>query len=364
MPKPNFVLTTFQKNELYKQLCLQIGFPIRTKLDCKKVSELIENSGLSGISESTIYRLFLLSTNVNHPYLHTLNILVQFCGYKDWNEFETVQNETEQFIFGFGKFQTSNSNLKSLITVCIHTNELKPLLLYTEQFEDVNNEKPKAKFAEEIFQSVLTNQNNDSFFKKFSHFSVIREHFFEILADPTFSIPGYEAGIQYYLKGLKHEASDKDLQDVIFGNCLLFRHYYITKQKDKALKIGKVLFAELKLSPEQLDKLHMFPVARYWSCMLMYFDLNNQSKASFRFFEQLLDELSKKMNLLTIEEQRIVFYSLAESLAMNTILQEAQHLQLKALFAHLFEFFPKHLIEQNLDKIVPYFNKNSSIYQF
>jgi hypothetical protein len=98
--------------------------------------------------------------------------------------------------------------------------------------------------------------------------------------------------------------------------------------------------------------------------MLMYFDLNNQSKASFRFFEQLLDELSKKMNLLTIEEQRIVFYSLAESLAMNTILQEAQHLQLKALFAHLFEFFPKHLIEQNLEKIVPYFNKNSSIYQF
>lgn len=364
MPKPNFVITSYQKNELYKQLCLKIGFPIRTKLDCKKVSELIEHAGLSSISESTIYRLFLLSTNENHPYLHTLNILVQFCGYKDWNEFETVQNETEQFVFGFGKFQSSNSNFKSLIAVCIHTNELKPLLHYTEQFDSNNNEKHKAKFAEEIFQSVLTNKQNDSFFKKFSHFSVIREHFFEMLADPTFSIPGYEAGIQYYLKGLKHETSDKDLQDVIFGNCLLFRHYYITHQTDKAQKMGKFLFAELKLNPEQLTKLHMFPVARYWSCKLMYLDLNNQSKATVRFFEQLLDELSKKLSLLTIEEQRIVFYSLAESLALNTILQEAQHRQLKALFAHLFEFFPKHLIEQKLDKIVPYFNKNSSIYQF
>jgi hypothetical protein len=363
MPKPNFVITSFQKNELYKQLCLQIGFPIRTKLDCKKVNELIEHAGLSGISESTIYRLFLLATNVNHPYLHTLNILVQFCGYKDWNEFETVQNETEQFVFGLGKFQTKNSNFKSLITVCIHTNELKPLLQYTEQFDSHTNEKHKQKFAEEIFQSVLTNKNNDSFFKKFSHLSVIREHFFELLADPTFSIPGYEAGIQYYLKGLKHEASDKDLQDVIFGNCLLFRHYYISQQKDKAQKIGKFLFAELNLRPEQLAILHMFPVARSWSCKLMYLDLNKQSKATFKFFEQLLDELSKKLSLLTIEAQRIIFYSLAEALALNSILQEAQHLQLKGLFAHLFEFFPKHLIEQKLDKIVPYFNKNSSMYQ-
>lgn len=151
MPKPNFVITGFQKNELYKQLCLQIGFPIRTKLDCKKVSELIEHAGLSSISESTIYRLFLLSTNENHPYLHTLNILVQFCGYQDWNEFETVQNESEQFVFGFGKFQTNNSNFKSLIAVCIHTDELKPLLLYTEQFDGHTNEIHKAKFAEEIF---------------------------------------------------------------------------------------------------------------------------------------------------------------------------------------------------------------------
>lgn len=364
MPKPNFVISSFQKNEVFKQLCLQIGFPIRTKLDCKKVSELIEHAGLSSISESTIYRLFLLPSNNNQPYLHTLNILVQYCGYKDWHEFESIQNETEQFIFGFGNFSNKSTQFKSLIAVCIHSDELKPLISYTEQFDSYTNEKHKLKFAEEIFQSVLTNKHNDSFFNKFSHFSVIREHFFEILADPTFSIPGYEAGIQYYLKGLKHESSDKDLQDVIFGNCLLFRHYYTTQQKDKAQKIGKFLFAELQLSPEQLAKLHMFPVARYWSCKLMYLDLNKQSKATLKFFEQLLDELSKKLSILAIEEQRIIFYSLAEALALNAILQEAQHMQLKGLFAHLFEYFPKNLIEQKLDKIVPYFNKNSSIYQF
>jgi hypothetical protein len=364
MPKPNFVISSFQKNELFKQLCLQIGFPIRTKLDCKKVSELIEHAGLSSISESTIYRLFLLPSNNNQPYLHTLNILVQYCGYKDWHEFESIQNETEQFIFGFGNFSNKSTQFKSLIAVCIHSDELKPLISYTEQFDSYTNEKHKLKFAEEIFQSVLTNKHNDSFFKKFSHFSVIREHFFEILADPTFSIPGYEAGIQYYLKGLKHESSDKDLQDVIFGNCLLFRHYYTTQQKDKAQKIGRFLFTELKLTQDHFNNLHMFPVARYWSCQLMYLEMLQQIKPTFEFYEKLIDDLQQRMVLMTTEEQRIVFYSLGEALMMNSILSEAHQLQLKGLFAHLFEFFPKQLQNQRLSKIVPYFNKNSSIYQF
>ena len=364
MPKPNFVITSFQKNELYKQLCLQIGFPIRTKLDCKKVSELIEAAGLPGISESTLYRLFLLQSNRNHPYLHTLTILVQFCGYKDWNDFETVQNATENFVFGFGNFTNNSSQFKSLIAVCIHSDELKPLISYTEQFETYTEAQHKAKFAEEIFQALLSNKQNDNFFKKFSHFSIIREHFFELLADPTFSIPGYEAGIQYYLKGLKYETSNKDLQDVVFGNCLLFRHYFITRQEEKALKIGRFLFEELHLTQDQFIKLHMFPVARYWSCHLMYLEMLQQIKATLEFYEKLIDGLHKRLKQLTTEEQRIVFYSLGEALVMNSILSETHQLQLRSLFSHLFEFFPKHLQNQSLSKVVPYFNKNSSIYQF
>lgn len=364
MPKPNFVITDFQKNELYKKLCVKIGFPIRTKTDCKKISELIEKEGLPGVSESTIYRLFLLKPSNNQPYLHTLNIFAKFCGYADWDEFETVQTETENFIHGFGQFQSKSSNFKSLIAICIHRNELKPLEFYTEQFDHITETNHKEKFAEEIFQAVLTNKNNDSFFKSFYHFSVIREYFFEILADPTFAIPGYEQGIYYYLQDLNHEVSTKDLQDVVFGNCLLFRHYFISKQLEKAKKKGEFLFVKLNLSEEQLSAIHIFPVARYLACKLLYFEMRQELSQAQAFFEWLLHYCSIRIKTATDEEQRILFYSLGEALVMSALFNVAHHEQLKYLFNHLFQLLPNRLINQQLDKIVPYFNKNSSIYQF
>jgi hypothetical protein len=38
----------------------------------------------------------------------------------------------------------------------------------------------KEKFAEEIFQAVLTNKNNALFFKKFSHFPAIYLTFYQV----------------------------------------------------------------------------------------------------------------------------------------------------------------------------------------
>lgn len=364
MPKPNFVLSSHQKTELFKKLCIQVGFPIRTKLDCLKVSELIDQAGLPGISESTIYRLFLLPKNSNQPYLHTLNILAKFCGYNSWNTFEQEQSEIEKIMFGFGKYEAKNTSFKSLIAVCIHNDELRPLLTYTEQFEQFKDYPYQAKFAEEIFQAVLTNKNNEAFFQKFSQFPVIRSQFFEILADPTFSIPNYETGIKYYLQDLNYEKSVKDLQDTLFGNCLLFRYYYVTQQTDKAKQLGKFLFKELSLNAIQTARIHVFPLARYIACQLMYFDILQQQKQVVTYFDPIIFELGQKMDSYTNEEQRILFYSIGEALVMNSILTKTQHEQLKMIFKHLFEAFPKRLFEQKLDVIVPYFNKNSSIYQF
>ena len=364
MPKPNFILTDYQKNELYKKICIKIGFAIRTKSDCRKVSELIVQAGLPVVSESTIYRLFLLKHYANQPYLHTLNIFAQFCGFNDWSDFETLQNETEDFIFGFGKFHTKSSNFKSLIAICVHSDELKPLEYYTEQFEDTSLTHLKEKFAEEIFQAVLTNKNNELFFKRFYHFSVIREYFFEILADPTFSIPGYEEGIKYYLQDLSYETSIKDLQDLVFGKCLLFRHYFVSKQIEKANELGCFLFSELNLTFQQLEAIHVFPMARYLACKLMYLELQQKSQQAYDFFDLICAEIRNKITILTIEEQRILFYSIGEALVLSAVFSVFQQQQLKDLFSHLFQSLPSRVQDQNLAKIVPYFNKNSSIFQF
>lgn len=364
MPKPNYTISAYQKNELFIKICVKAGFPIRTKQDCRKVSELIEKEGHNAISESTLYRLFLLKENATIPYLHTLNVLAQYCGFDDWSDFEAVQLSVDQFVYGFGKFKSKTPSFKSLIAICIHTDELKPLHNYTEQFEDITDADIKYKFAEEIFHAVRTNNNNDSFFKQFAQLTVIREYFFEILADPTFAIPGYESGIQYYLKGLKPASSIKDLQDFLFGNCLLFRHYFLSKSNENAKLIGKKLFVELELTNNELELIHVFPVARFFACKLMYFEMENRYVQLIQFFEWLIEYLHSQLAKYTVDEKKIIFYCLGEALVFSSILSLNHHEQLKELFRELFEYVPKRLIELSLDQIVPYFNKNSSIYHF
>ena len=360
MPKPKHELLEYRKKEIFKKICVQVGFPIFTKLDCKKVSELITESGFSGISESTIYRLFLWKGNKNRPYLHTLNTLAKFCGYESWNDFELKQQELDSLMFGFGKFHKSKVEVKSLISICIHENELKPLYTYTEQFEAIDDSEIKSTFAKEIFNSTLTNSNNEHFFKAFHHFPIIREFYFELLADPTFSIPNYESGIELYLKNIKPENSTKDLQDFIFGNCLLFRHYFLSKKIFKAKKLGKILFENLKLTDQQMREIHVFPVARYLSCKLMYLDMKNNLVETFDFIEELHSFLAKRMSEISLHEQRILFYNIGEAYIFNGLISQQDHTHLKQLFVHLFNQLPNQLVNQKLEKIVPYFNKNGS----
>ena len=362
MPKPNYVLSDYLKQELYKLLSIRIGFPIRSKLDCRKLSEQITNEGLSSVSESSLYRLFLLRGSSNRPYLHTLNILARFCGFKDWNDFEEQQSKLDTFVRGFGKFPQNKSTVKSLISVCIHSDEIKPLYFYTEQFNEIIDLEIKVKFAEEIFHSTLTNSDNRLFFREFCRFPIIREFFFEFLADPTFSIPNYEEGILCYLNGLRGDENVKDLRDLVFGNCMLFRHYFIKGQRDKALEIGRKLFVNLALNQHQLNEIGVFPSARYISCKILFFEISGDKVQMREFIEWMFELITKQRLSQTIEEQRITFYSLGECFLLSSLIELHFHERLKALFSQLFDVMPSKLFHQKLDKIIPYFNQNGSLY--
>ncbi|MEN9400557.1 MAG: hypothetical protein RL632_1660 [Bacteroidota bacterium] len=362
MPKPNYVLSDYLKKELYKLVCIRLGFPIRSKLDCRKLSEQITTEGHSSISESSLYRLFLHHGSSNRPYLHTLDILARFCGFNGWNDFEEQQNKLDSFVRGYGLFPQNRTSLKSLISVCIHTDEIKPLIHYTEQFNDITDVDLKVKFAEEIFQSTLTNSDNRLFFRQFCRFPVIREYYFEFLADPSFSIPNYEEGIHCYLSGLRKDERLRDLQDYVFGNCLLFRHYFISGQLNKAGSIGKELYERMNLNENQLTEIGVFPTARYFSCKIIYFELKKDKKRMTELIEELFDYLERKMVGQTREEQRIFFFSLGECFILSTLIDLQIHDRLKVMFSHLFDVMPSKLYDQKLDKIIPYFNQNGSLY--
>ena len=361
MPKPKFIVSDYYRNELLRCICVKIGFPIRTKLDCRKVSQLIHDSQLPTISESTIYRLFLWNGKNNTPYIHTLDILSRFCGFPSWSKFELHQQELDTFAQGYGRIQINGTPIKSLIEICIHTDKLKPLYSYAEQFpKDVDFDK-KIMLGQEIFKSLISNPNeNLKFFKNFHTLPIIRESFFEIFADPRFRIPNYEAGIEYYLRNLKPTENIRDLQDTLFGNCLLFRYHFIQGNRNKALKIGKILFTELELLEKDLLRIHIFPVARYFSCKILHYKLLGQTKKSFDYLEEVFNFILKNQKKWNLEEQRIVFFNLGEAILLHSEIPISQHTVLKALFPELFSFVPQYYSNSNLKEIIPYLDCNSS----
>ena len=93
MPKPKYIVSPIELDLLLQEIYLKTGIIIQTKRDCKKISELISDSD-NFISESTVYRLFVLKNKSYTPYMHTLDVLSVFCGHKNWADWNKKNNFT------------------------------------------------------------------------------------------------------------------------------------------------------------------------------------------------------------------------------------------------------------------------------
>lgn len=152
MPKPIHKISDYNLSHLKSKLEEKLTFRIITKLDCKKASESIQLENDKSISESTIYRLFLLEGNKNTPYQHTLDILAQFIGQKDWFSFENYLIEITDFQNLYGVFP-GQQQYKSLLSFNIHHGGLKPLYHFLEQFPtDISFDK-KGILGKDIYKS-------------------------------------------------------------------------------------------------------------------------------------------------------------------------------------------------------------------
>ena len=150
------------------------------------------------------------------------------------------------------------------------------------------------------------------------------------------------------------------MQDTLFGNCLLFRYHFVQGNRNKALKIGRIIFTELELQEVDLDRIHIFPAARYFSCKILYYKLLGQTKKSIDYLEEVFNFIQKNAKKWNFEEQRIVFFNLGEAILLHSEIPLSQHTVLKALFSELFSVVPNYYSTSNLKEIIPYLDCNSS----
>ena len=355
MAQQLYPFDTFSVRELHLQLMKKIGYRIKSKSDCSKLSELIFNEGLGLISQSTLYRI-LLYDKEHKPFYNTLTIISQYLGYIDWEDFCKSIHSNKKVEYTNG--HPSNSNLeKSLLYQCIQLENYKPLQELFNNILDVE-QVAKDSITLTLYDSLLTIPHTMPFFKYFGNNTFIREAFFEYGVDPSFRISNYDEGFKIYLSNYKPNRSLLDLQSFIFGNCILFRHYYIKGEFQKALIIGQTLYAKPLLSEKEIESIYIFPRLRYLSLKLLYFKLINATADKFEdFIIQLLEYAKTVYNTLDYINRRIVFYNIADAFLqtnVNNVYQE----QLKSIFENEFALFPDGLLHKPLTKVLPYFEPN------
>ncbi len=360
MPRPKYILSDYLKNGLYWKLTRTVNFPIYSKADCRKISELISLRNLTPISESTLYRLFLTNTRNNYPYIHTLDTLAVFCDFNNWHHLEHHLNELQNFEWSFGNLDKGKLNTKSLLKICIHRNELKSLYDFSEQFDESLEIEKKYLLGAEYFKSLKSNPNkNINFFKNLSKLPIVRESLFELLADPSFTIKDYELGIKYYLLGIKPEHSIRALQDFIFGNSLLFRYYYLNNKISELKKLGKSLYEEFNFSTKELNRINVFPRTRYLAYKLFYLYTSNSTLKLEKHIEWLLAYAEKSKQGLSINEQRILFYVLADAFCSCPFISNEKQESLKNIFVDVYKLMPANLVSLPLKKALPYLDQNA-----
>jgi hypothetical protein len=355
--KPHF--DQFALDKLKFALLEKIGYKISTKPDCAKLADIISESGYGRISESTLYRLFF-QFEKHKPYKSTLDILCQFMGYKDSIEFIEKLAESRQQLH-FSGINTLPNKSNGLLFYCIENTAKSPLIDFFDETNELDHSF-KTDVSVAVFDGLLKTSQHDWFFKEFAQEKYIREYFLERGHDTQFRIKNYD---QAYLTYLESVHKDKDIthfQDYLFGNCVLFRYYFISQKTTKAQEQAKVLYEEkLNVEAHQND-LFIFPFIRFTAYKLWYLELTNLKPIELEGYALYLIDLCQRFKgQFEMMEQKILFHTVAETFVHSSI-PESFHWELKKVFKDAFQCLPEVIYTKHLKYSLPYFNMNGLLH--
>jgi hypothetical protein len=349
----------FELENLKIKLSEKIGFTIANKPDCAKLSEIITTSKNGYLSETTIYRIFF-QFGKHKFYKNTYDILCKFIGYNDSIEFlEITRANKENLNTTF--FNKEKSNYNSLLFFCIENKSYKPLNNFFEAIEKETHEF-KNYISIFLFDSLIFSSKTTNFFQFFANQKYIREYFFEKGHDPKFRIKNYEIGYLNYLNCSEKYKNENQLQDYIFGNCVLFRHYFLNQKSQSALNIGKKIYTEFNTLELKKSNIHIFPFIRFISYKLWYLKITKTDELLIEDYACYLLNLCKSLKTeLEYIDTKFLFHTVAETFLYG-YLPERYHWELKEIFADEYKKIPEIVFTKNLKYSLSYFEMNGLLY--
>ncbi len=352
-------LDRYALEKLKVGLSEKTGWIVGNKPDCAKLAAVIADAGYGQLSESTLYRLFFKSES-HQPYKHTIDTVCRFMGYRDCQAFLDKLAEEKEYLCAMG-VPPGRPARPSLLYYCIEHASDRPLHDFFESVDDL--EHPfKFDLSVALFDALMMTARPTWFFERFVRQKYVRAYIFENGHDPHFRIKGYSYAYQLYLEGLDKDRDLHQFQSYLFGKSVLFRHYFLTRQKQRAQDLGDKLFVDLHKLEDVAPRMYIFPYIRYTAYRLWYLEMTGASPGAREEYAWFLLDVCRRLKTGHASmERKVLFHTIAETF-LHATLSESFHWELKSLYKEEFDRLPDLVFLKNLRYSLPYFECNGMLY--
>lgn len=258
-------------NQLRKTIAKQFGKDIKTATDCDNLARIIVRDCKTNISSQTLRRFFGLIKTSTGSSRFTLDLLSQFCGYRDFKKFSDAYNNQELELF-FGNSENTNQS-------------------YWQKSEQL---------CQQIIKSpeLLVNTHH-----KLMSFPMARKYFME--NHPLRDLLG-SVYTQYFSAYLKYNTSN---EAKIFAYGFLFQSSFLLQNEELMdLYYKKVKDTELS------EDVHVIPAGLKYGVQLLYADFTGNENLYKKYSAEM-----KKTRLLyqTASEKSVCSF---ESTALESLI--------------------------------------------
>lgn len=303
--------------------------------DTYDMSEKVFVKTGSRVSPATMQRFFGLIKSKSSHYKSTLNILANYVGYKDWENFCDARYELVSHN-NVNKGLIPDRSAQALLKICLANGSFKSVADYLdilhpkyEKSPYIQNNKTFVVIANLLGEYVRNNREEArKLLPLLAKSQRGREYFFETFVD-------MDHMDSYFLEALDlYDTFSKDINTVegrtehTFTNSLRLLYYWEQGDMSTFNKLAHFLFTKNKPAGVEKDRyLHLTPVARFHSLWFLY--AHNQDALTESSIDKFLYQMQRAIDQKTA--------------SANILMQTLFALHYSKLYNHLITFYRRNL---------------------
>ena len=303
--------------DIRRRVVIRAGFGIKTKQDCRVLSELIHEDLGETLSESTIYRLFLLKEDRHFFYKTTYNILSRFIGFVSWDDY-CIQRSYNEEASGLSMLNAFSYEEPGLLDFVIRNEAWNIAKDFFDAVSTTQREESLQVVGWSIYLALKRNPDKERlFYELFAGHAAVRKAFFEFCADPDFLLPNYKFGYECYLKNMPSTVSTDYWRDYIFANSFLIRRLFIEGDLNGLVVRFENCFLK-EFDRTLLNEVKpIYPVARFFQAKLLYRHVKSDLISVVECFHLFIDWMHQYWPKLSLSERKSLLYCATEAAQMT-----------------------------------------------